>query len=244
MEGEGPGKSGDEAPADAGVRAAPSTAPPRRAAVPPDPGFDEPRTVPSRPPPQGVSGAATMDGAGKGQGRPSGKASLTPAGTALAPLADVPRPDRGSRVYEDRNSSRQYLDAVTMVNDYLRRLGQELAVTFEPLDEDGYTEVLRGSAQVGVNVLEEHNTLLLLSRIMEVPKDARATLYRRLLELNFLVTSDAAFAIDKDRDAVYLRAHRRLGGLDYEEFADLLGKVTAIADEWDDRLHELFPQDD
>ncbi|MEM1415198.1 MAG: YbjN domain-containing protein [Myxococcota bacterium] len=149
--------------------------------------------------------------------------------------------ERRSRVWEDQSSNREYIDAATMVNDYLRRLGSELAVSFEPLDEDGYTEVLRGSAQVGVNVLEEHDILLLLSRIMDVPKEGREDFYRRLLELNFLVTSDAAFAIDKDRDAVYLRAHRRLGGLDYEEFADLLAKVTSIADEWDDRLNELFP---
>ncbi len=251
MHGDGGVESDGEEPVD-GAATTGTTAPSGRAALPPGPGFDQPRTIPSRPPPRPSESPApderptSRPPSGRpASSRPSGKASLTPpTGEGLKPLTDAPRLSRGSRVYEDRNSSRQYLDAATMVNDYLRRLGQELAVSFEPLDEDGYTEVLRGSAQVGVNVLEEHNTLLLLSRIMDVPKDARETLYRRLLELNFLVTSDAAFAIDKDRDAIYLRAHRRLGGLDYEEFADLLDKVTAIADEWDDRLHELFPRDD
>ncbi|HJK91088.1 MAG TPA: YbjN domain-containing protein [Polyangiaceae bacterium LLY-WYZ-15_(1-7)] len=145
--------------------------------------------------------------------------------------------------YEDRPSGRVYRDASEMVNDYLRRFASASELDVSPLDEDGYAEVSRGSAKVGVNVLEEHGVLLLLSRIMDVPKEEREGFYRRLLELNFLVTSDAAFAIDRDRDAVYLRAHRRLSGLDYEEFEDLLGKVAEVADEWDDRLAELFPRD-
>ena len=112
--------------------------------------------------------------------------------------------------YEDRGSGRTYRDAVEMVNDYLRRFGQSVSVELDPLDEDGYTDVRRGSATVGINVLEEHGILLFLSRIMDLPKEGRETFFRRLLELNFLVTSDAAFAIDKDKDAVYLRALRRL----------------------------------
>jgi len=145
--------------------------------------------------------------------------------------------------YEDRGSGRTYRDAVEMVNDYLRRFGQSVSVELDPLDEDGYTDVRRGSATVGINVLEEHGILLFLSRIMDLPKEGRETFFRRLLELNFLVTSDAAFAIDKDKDAVYLRALRRLSGLDFEEFEDLLHTMATVADEWDDRLSELFPDD-
>lgn len=145
--------------------------------------------------------------------------------------------------YHDRIESRTYRDAPEMVNDYLARFGKSVGVELDPLDEDGYTDVRRGSATVGINVLEEHGILLFLSRIMEVPKEGREVFYRRLLELNFLVTSDAAFAIDKDKDAVYLRALRRLSGLDFEEFEDLLHTMATVADEWDDRLTELFPDE-
>src|SRR5688572_22661790 len=144
-------------------------------------------------------------------------------------------------IYQDRQNGRVYRDATEMVNDYIRRFGAAVQVDLDPLDEDGYTDVRRGSATVGINVLEEHGILLFLSRIMDVPKEGREAFYRRLLELNFLVTSDGAFAIDKDRDAVYLRALRRLSGLDYEEFEDLLHTIATVADEWDDRLSELFP---
>jgi hypothetical protein len=149
-----------------------------------------------------------------------------------------------SPLFQDRPSGRTYRDAPEMVNDYLRRFGDQVGIAIAPLDRDGYTEVQRGSATVGINVLVEHGTLLLLSRIMDVPREGREEFYRRLLELNFLVTSDGAFAIDKDRDALYLRALRRLGGLDFEEFEDLVTTVAAVADEWDDRLAELFPGTD
>ncbi|MEM9195247.1 MAG: YbjN domain-containing protein [Myxococcota bacterium] len=145
-------------------------------------------------------------------------------------------------IYQDRQTGRVYRDAEDMVNDYIRRFGEAVGVDLDPLDEDGYTDVRRGSATVGINVLQEHGILLFLSRIMDVPSGDREAFYRRLLELNFLVTSDGAFAIDKDRDAVYLRALRRLSGLDYEEFEDLLHTIATVADEWDDRLTELFSQ--
>lgn len=145
--------------------------------------------------------------------------------------------------YQDRQTSKVYQSPVEMVNDYIRRFGGSVGVELDPLDPDGYTEVRRGSATVGINVLGEHGILLFLSRMMPVPRDGREALYRRLLELNFLVTSDASFAIDKEKDAVYLRALRRLSGLDYEEFEDLLHTMASVADEWDDRLAQMFPKE-
>jgi hypothetical protein len=129
--------------------------------------------------------------------------------------------------------------AIDMVNDYLDRFGKVIGVELPPLDAEGYTEVKRGSATVGINVLADHGMLIFLSRMMDVPDPAPPELFRHLLELNFLATSDAAFAIDKEQGAIYLRALRRLAGLDYDEFEDLLHTVATVADEWDDRLAGL-----
>lgn len=126
------------------------------------------------------------------------------------------------------------------VNDYLLRFGETVGVEFDPLDAEGYTSVQRGSATVGINVLEEHGVLMFLCPIMEVPDKGREDLYRKMLELNFLKTSDAAFAIDQETQIVYLRALRTLEGLDYEEFVDLLDTVATVADEWDDKLRAEF----
>ena len=75
---------------------------------------------------------------------------------------------------------------------------------------------------------------------MAVPKAKREALYRKLLEASFISTSDAAFAIDQQKEEVYVRALRRLSGLDYEELVDLVATVAEVSDEWDDRLKAEF----
>jgi hypothetical protein len=144
-----------------------------------------------------------------------------------------------SSVYQDARQGRVYRDPLEMVNDYLQRFGTVVGVELPPLDPQGYTEVRRGSATVGINVLADHGMLVFLSRIMDLPDPIPEGFCRYLLELNFLATSDAAFAIDRDRGALYLRALRRLTGLDYDEFEDLLHTVATVADEWDDKLAEM-----
>jgi len=129
-----------------------------------------------------------------------------------------------------------------MVNAYLARFGSRAGSALEPLDDSGYTQVRKGSASVGVNVLEDHGVLLILAPVMAVPHTGRETLYRRLLELSFITTSDAAFAIDAQKNEIYVRVLRRLSGLDYEEFEDLLDTVGKVADDWDDVLKKEFGQ--
>ena len=71
---------------------------------------------------------------------------------------------------------------------------------------------------------------------MDVPVTGREAFYRVLLDMSFVATQDAAFAIDGPREKVVLRALRRLSALDYEEFEDLLATVGQVADHFDDRL--------
>jgi hypothetical protein len=127
-----------------------------------------------------------------------------------------------------------------MVNAYLSRYADRSGTTIEALDSTGYTQVRRGSASVGVNVLDDHGVLLILAPVMKVPKTRREDLFRRLLELSFIATSDAAFSIDKDKDEIFVRTLRRLSGLDYEEFEDLVATVGKVADDWDDALGAEF----
>jgi len=148
-------------------------------------------------------------------------------------------------IYADRATAQTFADARTMVNAYLTRFGERAGAKLEALDASGYTLVKKGSATVGINVLEDHGVLLFVAPVMPVPKlspVALEALYRRLLELSFLTTSDAAFAVDGDHDEIVVRALRRLSGLDYEEFEDLLETVGKVADEWDDVLRGEFAQ--
>jgi hypothetical protein len=143
-------------------------------------------------------------------------------------------------IYADRGSGQTFADARTMVNAYLTRFGERAGAKLDPLDSSGYTLVRKGSASVGINVLEDHGVILFVAPVMQVPITGKETLYRRLLDLSFVTTSDAAFAVDAQRDEVVVRALRRLSGLDYEEFEDLLETVGKVADEWDDVLRAEF----
>jgi hypothetical protein len=146
-------------------------------------------------------------------------------------------------IYADRESGQTFPDARSMVNAYLTRFGERAGARLELLDTTGYTLVRKGSASVGINVLEDHGVLLIIAPVMPLPPAGsakREALFVRLLELSFLTTSDAAFAIDAQRDEIVVRSLRRLSGLDYEEFEDLLETVGKVADEWDDALRAEF----
>jgi hypothetical protein len=144
-------------------------------------------------------------------------------------------------VYSDRTTGQRFSNASAMVDAYLQRFAERAGIELRPLDENGYTQTRKGSASIGVNVLDDHGVLLLIAPVMPVPKIGREMLYRRLLELSFLTTADASFAIDAAKDEIFVRALRRLSGLDYEEFEDLLDTVGRVADEWDDVLKREFP---
>jgi hypothetical protein len=126
------------------------------------------------------------------------------------------------------------------INELIQRFGRERELALDLLNEEGFTQIARGSATVRINVLEEHGVLLLIAPIMRVPERNTEAFYRRILELSFLATSDAAFAIDKKSDMVYLRILRRLEGIDYDTFDDLLHTIASVADEWDDKLRTQF----
>jgi hypothetical protein len=126
------------------------------------------------------------------------------------------------------------------VGDYIQRFSELIGVPIDPLDKDGFTQVARGSATVGINVMEAKGFILFLAPIMDVPKDKREELYRQLLELNYLATEDGAFAIDRGSGRVYLRALRSLDSFDFDEFVDMLDTIARVADEWDDKLKAQF----
>lgn len=130
-------------------------------------------------------------------------------------------------------------DPIDMINDYIRRFGRSVDADLHPLDATGYTDVRHGSLVIGINAFVEKGVLLILVRMCKVPDAHPEALYRRLLELNFLATRACSFAIDAQRQLVYLRAMRPLDGLDYEEFVDLLKTAAAVAAKLREQVPEL-----
>jgi Tir chaperone protein (CesT) family len=129
-----------------------------------------------------------------------------------------------------------YRDPIEMVNEYIRRFGRSVGADLHPLDASGYTDVRHGSLVIGINAFVEKDVLLILVRMCKLPEVQHEELYRKLLELNFLSTRSCSFAIDAQRELVYLRAMRPLDGLDYEEFVDLLKTAAAVASKLRDQV--------
>lgn len=142
----------------------------------------------------------------------------------------------------DKYRNTVYRDAFEMVNDYLDRFGASVGAKLEPLGKDGYTDVRHGATVVGINVDPGHDTLMLLSRIADLPKKPPPGFYRRLLGLNLVATGDCAFAVDEERAGIYLRAKRGLGGLDYEEFELLLKTTVSVAEGMAVRIDEILSE--
>lgn len=126
------------------------------------------------------------------------------------------------------------------INEFLQTFGRDRNLELNPLNENGVSHVQRGSAVVSIHVVPEQGVLLLLSKVMAAPESGGEALYRRLLELSFLATGDAAFSINQKTGEIYLRCLRQLSGLDYHEFEDLVHTIASVADEWDDKLAKEF----
>ncbi len=125
-------------------------------------------------------------------------------------------------IYQDRFTGENFKDARAMVNRYLAKLSELAKIPPVELDAAGHADLQRGSVTVGINVLELQGVLMIFAPVMDVPVTGRESFYRTLLDMSFVATQDAAFAIDGPRDKVVLRALRRLSALDYEEFEDLV----------------------
>ena len=162
-------------------------------------------------------------------------------------MSDPTPSSTSTPIYADRNSGENFADATQMVNAYLSRFASRATLPDDggaphapQLDETGYAHMQRGSATIGVNVLESQGVLMVFAPIMPVPVTGREAFYRRLLELSFVTTSDASFAVNAHQDEVVVRCLRRLSALDYEEFEDILATVGDVADRWDDELIREF----
>lgn len=155
-------------------------------------------------------------------------------------MSDSTPSSKNDPIYADRLSGEVFSNAGIMVNAYLARYAAKPGAEVPVLDESGYAQLQHGNAFVGINVLEDRGVLMIFAPVMPVPVTGLEALYRRLLELSFVATSDAAFAIDGTRDEVVVRCLRRLSALDYEEFEDLVATVSQVADIYHEQLRREF----
>lgn len=99
-----------------------------------------------------------------------------------------------------------------------------------------------GSVEVFVQLTgsTEEDTLTVWSSILPLPAKNESQLMRKLLEMNWLTTFEARFAIF-DTQIVVLST-RTLAGLSAGEISRLITVVAAIADDNDEALQSEFKQ--
>ncbi len=105
-------------------------------------------------------------------------------------VTKVPDDDDATDLRECAEPRKPYVDARAMVDAYLapqRPVAPAQGST--SAFASGYTLVRKGSASVGINVLEDHGVILFVAPVIQVPIVGKETLYRKLLELSFLTTS-------------------------------------------------------
>jgi len=97
----------------------------------------------------------------------------------------------------------------------------------------------RGSAIVYILINQdgENSTIRIVSPILYLPDDFILPFYRRLLELN-LDLVNCAIAVSEDR--ILVVSERPLVGLDQKELEHMIGYLSSVADNIDDKLSEEF----
>ena len=99
--------------------------------------------------------------------------------------------------------------------------------------------IQRGSAVIYIilNPHEESPSIRIVSPILYLPEDFIVPFYRRCLELNMELMQ---CAIGASGDRVSVVSERPIAGLDQEELKSMIGYLSAVADDIDDKLADEF----
>jgi len=130
-----------------------------------------------------------------------------------------------------------------LVEGVVRKLGLDPAKVLRSEGEDHVTfAVKRGSANVVIStgVAEGHRFLRVAAPILAPPDDAekKSKLFERLLDLNAIGLSNAAFALLEGK--VIAVSERPAIGLGADEVEQMIRHLAAVADTFDDKLVAEF----
>ncbi len=133
---------------------------------------------------------------------------------------------------------------VKLVEDHLVAEGLDLdTVRKQSADGHPYWAFAQGSAAVRIHVLPGPpdrglNYFQVVSPVILLPDKNREDLYRKLLELNADQLWACGFAIRND--TIILTADRTTVDLDQSEVVEMIERVAAYADKFDDELAAEF----
>ncbi|MCW4029945.1 MAG: YbjN domain-containing protein [Candidatus Bathyarchaeota archaeon] len=128
---------------------------------------------------------------------------------------------------------RDFKKAVDKINEYLHKFtGNKNPLTDSSSGGSFLADTLitYSSITTEVGVMQLQNQakpdVVFSSPVVKVPKENPVVFFRQLLAWNYLSTDVAHFALSEKHDTIYLVLRRPVENLDYDEFRDMLQKVS------------------
>lgn len=128
---------------------------------------------------------------------------------------------------------RDFKKAVEKINDYLHKFTgskTQLADSSSGSSFLANTLITHSSITTEVGVMQLQNQpkpdVVFSSAVVKVPKENIVVFFRQLLAWNYLSTDVAHFALSENHDTIYLVLRRPIENLDYDEFRDMLQKIS------------------
>ncbi len=133
------------------------------------------------------------------------------------------------------------LNPLEIIETVISGLDQSGNPLVSQVDESRIWKFSYGSATIFVQLTgtQAESTFTIWSPVLKLPVQNTSGLYQKLLELNWLITLEARFAIFEDQ--VMILASRTLAGIGPSEIARGITIVATLADDYDDALQAEFP---
>lgn len=127
----------------------------------------------------------------------------------------------------------------------LKEIGRQMGIPDLGPDEDGHWILSSDTFDVHLDHVPETDSVLVYSRVGELPQDPPAELLIRLLQANFFVreTAGCTLGLDRVSDSIALFVRWSLRELEGEDFEQRLLDFFEATDLWVQRL-QAWTQDD
>ena len=130
---------------------------------------------------------------------------------------------------------------LTIVEEAIGKLGIDPKIT--RTQQKGQWVVQKGTATIAIDIFTTRQVngplfFGVMSPIMKVPESDKIPFFQEILSLNHQMIN-AAFSVQQDH--LFIRATRRIDGMDQQEAFDMITMVGQTADDYDERLQAKYP---
>ena len=124
------------------------------------------------------------------------------------------------------------------IQELMAALAAEAGLSGIDPDADGVYDISLDGIDISVGAAPGADALLVCAIVGELPSDGRERLYETLLRAMYrgCETAGAAFALDRETDAILLQKRLPLSTLDHGRLADELEAFAGVVAKWRNRV--------